>query len=185
MWSFLWCCRSDTLGHILPTLGKDWTHQGIARLYHKVSQWVWSAHSLQSANKGNVVKSTFLMQISHLFVCLIVYFPLNDIYLMSSCLNHRATVVQALCLSITGMDINSCTALRGPLAWLIWREATCTGSMSGEPCCRWARCCSAPAAFFLPFTGQTHLHYIGVTRIHSLEAIKAKLKIFIRSEWQL
>uniref|UniRef100_A0A674EKM4 phosphatidate phosphatase n=1 Tax=Salmo trutta TaxID=8032 RepID=A0A674EKM4_SALTR len=29
---------SDTLGHILPTLGKDWTHQGIARLYHRVSQ---------------------------------------------------------------------------------------------------------------------------------------------------
>uniref|UniRef100_A0A8C8DUJ6 phosphatidate phosphatase n=1 Tax=Oryzias sinensis TaxID=183150 RepID=A0A8C8DUJ6_9TELE len=30
--------RSDTLGHILPTLGKDWTHQGITHLYHKVSQ---------------------------------------------------------------------------------------------------------------------------------------------------
>ncbi|XP_069092050.1 phosphatidate phosphatase LPIN1 isoform X1 [Pleurodeles waltl] len=30
--------RSDTLGHILPTLGKDWTHQGIAKLYHKVSE---------------------------------------------------------------------------------------------------------------------------------------------------
>nr|XP_029530977.1 phosphatidate phosphatase LPIN1-like isoform X2 [Oncorhynchus nerka] len=30
--------RSDTLGHILPTLGKDWTHQGIARLFHRVSQ---------------------------------------------------------------------------------------------------------------------------------------------------
>ncbi|XP_047674325.1 phosphatidate phosphatase LPIN1-like isoform X1 [Tachysurus fulvidraco] len=30
--------RSDTLGHILPTLGKDWTHQGIVRLFHKVSQ---------------------------------------------------------------------------------------------------------------------------------------------------
>ncbi|XP_065144401.2 phosphatidate phosphatase LPIN1 isoform X2 [Paramisgurnus dabryanus] len=30
--------RSDTLGHILPTLGKDWTHQGIAQLYHRVSQ---------------------------------------------------------------------------------------------------------------------------------------------------
>ncbi|KAG7265892.1 hypothetical protein CRUP_009496 [Coryphaenoides rupestris] len=30
--------QSDTLGHILPTLGKDWTHQGIAQLYHKVSQ---------------------------------------------------------------------------------------------------------------------------------------------------
>ncbi|KAF3849766.1 hypothetical protein F7725_019485 [Dissostichus mawsoni] len=29
---------SDTLGHILPTLGKDWNHQGIAQLYHKVSQ---------------------------------------------------------------------------------------------------------------------------------------------------
>ncbi|KAJ3607278.1 hypothetical protein NHX12_026789 [Muraenolepis orangiensis] len=32
--------QSDTLGHILPTLGKDWTHQGIAQLYHKVSQEV-------------------------------------------------------------------------------------------------------------------------------------------------
>ncbi|XP_034044035.1 phosphatidate phosphatase LPIN1 isoform X2 [Thalassophryne amazonica] len=30
--------RSDTLGQILPTLGKDWTHQGIAQLYHRVSQ---------------------------------------------------------------------------------------------------------------------------------------------------
>ncbi|XP_051954330.1 phosphatidate phosphatase LPIN1-like isoform X2 [Xyrauchen texanus] len=30
--------RSDKLGHILPTLGKDWTHQGIAHLYHSVSQ---------------------------------------------------------------------------------------------------------------------------------------------------
>ncbi|KAK1805659.1 hypothetical protein P4O66_019931, partial [Electrophorus voltai] len=30
--------RSDTLGHILPTLGKDWTHQGITSLFHKVSQ---------------------------------------------------------------------------------------------------------------------------------------------------
>lgn len=36
--SFLSSFRSDTLGHILPTLGKDWTHQGIAKLYHKVSQ---------------------------------------------------------------------------------------------------------------------------------------------------
>ncbi|TRY88471.1 hypothetical protein DNTS_005153 [Danionella cerebrum] len=30
-------CRYK-LGHILPTLGKDWTHQGIARLYHNVSK---------------------------------------------------------------------------------------------------------------------------------------------------
>uniref|UniRef100_A0A8C7WKF2 Zgc:123305 n=1 Tax=Oncorhynchus mykiss TaxID=8022 RepID=A0A8C7WKF2_ONCMY len=30
--------RSDALGHILPQLGKDWTHQGIARLYHKIHQ---------------------------------------------------------------------------------------------------------------------------------------------------
>uniref|UniRef100_A0A8C4NDL5 LNS2/PITP domain-containing protein n=1 Tax=Eptatretus burgeri TaxID=7764 RepID=A0A8C4NDL5_EPTBU len=28
--------KSDTLGHILPTLGKDWTHEGIAKLYHNV-----------------------------------------------------------------------------------------------------------------------------------------------------
>uniref|UniRef100_A0A8C0J6P2 phosphatidate phosphatase n=1 Tax=Chelonoidis abingdonii TaxID=106734 RepID=A0A8C0J6P2_CHEAB len=28
--------KSDALGHILPYLGKDWTHQGIAKLYHKI-----------------------------------------------------------------------------------------------------------------------------------------------------
>ncbi|XP_019492643.1 PREDICTED: phosphatidate phosphatase LPIN3 isoform X2 [Hipposideros armiger] len=28
--------KSDTLGHILPQLGKDWTHQGITSLYHKI-----------------------------------------------------------------------------------------------------------------------------------------------------
>ncbi|XP_057168505.1 phosphatidate phosphatase LPIN3 isoform X3 [Ursus arctos] len=27
---------SDALGHILPQLGKDWTHQGITSLYHKI-----------------------------------------------------------------------------------------------------------------------------------------------------
>ncbi|KAK2862370.1 hypothetical protein Q5P01_001903 [Channa striata] len=30
--------RSDALGHILPQLGKDWTHKGIAKLYHKIHQ---------------------------------------------------------------------------------------------------------------------------------------------------
>ncbi|TMS19078.1 Phosphatidate phosphatase LPIN2 [Larimichthys crocea] len=29
---------SDALGHILPQFGKDWTHKGIARLYHKIHQ---------------------------------------------------------------------------------------------------------------------------------------------------
>nr|XP_047902315.1 phosphatidate phosphatase LPIN3 isoform X2 [Anser cygnoides] len=28
--------KSDALGHILPHLGKDWTHQGIAKLFHKI-----------------------------------------------------------------------------------------------------------------------------------------------------
>uniref|UniRef100_A0A672N3T4 phosphatidate phosphatase n=1 Tax=Sinocyclocheilus grahami TaxID=75366 RepID=A0A672N3T4_SINGR len=28
--------KSDALGHILPQLGKDWTHHGIAKLYHKI-----------------------------------------------------------------------------------------------------------------------------------------------------
>nr|XP_020854540.1 phosphatidate phosphatase LPIN3 isoform X2 [Phascolarctos cinereus] len=28
--------KSDALGHILPRLGKDWTHQGIIKLYHKI-----------------------------------------------------------------------------------------------------------------------------------------------------
>nr|XP_046240281.1 phosphatidate phosphatase LPIN2-like isoform X2 [Scatophagus argus] len=30
--------KSDALGHILPQLGKDWTHKGIAKLYHKIHQ---------------------------------------------------------------------------------------------------------------------------------------------------
>ncbi|RVE72399.1 hypothetical protein OJAV_G00040070 [Oryzias javanicus] len=30
--------KSDALGHILPQFGKDWTHKGIARLYHKIHQ---------------------------------------------------------------------------------------------------------------------------------------------------
>lgn len=33
---FLCGSRSDALGHILPQLGKDWTHQGITSLYHKI-----------------------------------------------------------------------------------------------------------------------------------------------------
>ncbi|XP_068919685.1 phosphatidate phosphatase LPIN3 [Petaurus breviceps papuanus] len=28
--------KSDALGHILPQLGKNWTHQGIIKLYHKI-----------------------------------------------------------------------------------------------------------------------------------------------------
>lgn len=30
--------KSDALGHILPQFGKDWTHSGIAKLYHKIHQ---------------------------------------------------------------------------------------------------------------------------------------------------
>ncbi|KAK7881732.1 hypothetical protein WMY93_030141 [Mugilogobius chulae] len=30
--------KSDVFGHILPHLGKDWTHQGIAQLYHSVHE---------------------------------------------------------------------------------------------------------------------------------------------------
>ncbi|XP_010020601.1 PREDICTED: phosphatidate phosphatase LPIN2 isoform X3 [Nestor notabilis] len=30
--------KSDALGHILPHLGKDWTHQGIAKLYHSINE---------------------------------------------------------------------------------------------------------------------------------------------------
>uniref|UniRef100_A0A7N8WRL8 phosphatidate phosphatase n=1 Tax=Mastacembelus armatus TaxID=205130 RepID=A0A7N8WRL8_9TELE len=30
--------KSDVFGHILPQLGKDWTHQGIAKLYHSVHE---------------------------------------------------------------------------------------------------------------------------------------------------
>ncbi|TDH14106.1 hypothetical protein EPR50_G00042200 [Perca flavescens] len=30
--------KSDALGQILPRFGKDWTHKGIAKLYHKIHQ---------------------------------------------------------------------------------------------------------------------------------------------------
>ncbi|XP_072267465.1 phosphatidate phosphatase LPIN2 [Pyxicephalus adspersus] len=30
--------KSDALGQILPQLGKDWTHQGIAKLYHSIHE---------------------------------------------------------------------------------------------------------------------------------------------------
>lgn len=30
--------KSDALGQILPQLGKDWTHQGIAKLYHSINE---------------------------------------------------------------------------------------------------------------------------------------------------
>uniref|UniRef100_A0A672G5G4 phosphatidate phosphatase n=1 Tax=Salarias fasciatus TaxID=181472 RepID=A0A672G5G4_SALFA len=30
--------KSDVFGHILPQLGKDWTHRGIAKLYHSVHE---------------------------------------------------------------------------------------------------------------------------------------------------
>ncbi|GAA6073549.1 phosphatidate phosphatase LPIN2 isoform X1, partial [Tachysurus ichikawai] len=29
---------SDVLGHFLPQFGKDWTHQGIAKLYHTIHE---------------------------------------------------------------------------------------------------------------------------------------------------
>ncbi|XP_053089206.1 phosphatidate phosphatase LPIN2 isoform X2 [Pangasianodon hypophthalmus] len=30
--------KSDVLGHFLPQIGKDWTHQGIAKLYHTIHE---------------------------------------------------------------------------------------------------------------------------------------------------
>lgn len=131
------CCRSDTLGHILPTLGKDWTHQGIASLYHKVSLWVWAAERKSDQTLFTVEDSR-----------------------------------PGLCFSLTGMDTSSCTAPRGPSAWRIWPEATCTGSTSRELCCRWARCCSAPAASSLPFTGQTPLKHS-----HHEKALNKKVQL--------
>ncbi|VEL21397.1 unnamed protein product [Protopolystoma xenopodis] len=29
--------RSDVLGHLLPMLGRDWTHDGVAQLYHQIA----------------------------------------------------------------------------------------------------------------------------------------------------
>lgn len=30
--------KSDMLGHVLPRLGKDWTHQGVAKLFTTIAQ---------------------------------------------------------------------------------------------------------------------------------------------------
>lgn len=29
--------RSDLLGHVLPTLGVDWSHPGISQLFHNIA----------------------------------------------------------------------------------------------------------------------------------------------------
>lgn len=29
--------RSDLLGHVLPTLGVDWSHPGITQLFHNIA----------------------------------------------------------------------------------------------------------------------------------------------------
>jgi phosphatidate phosphatase LPIN len=30
--------RSDLLGHVLPTLGVDWSHPGITQLFHNIAR---------------------------------------------------------------------------------------------------------------------------------------------------
>lgn len=119
--------RSDTLGHILPTLGKDWTHQGIARLYHRVSQWV--PHHIQSmSHLSNVRKK--------------VHFKMSNI---------SKTHCQ------TGTATNLCTVQLGLLAWLIWPGVTYTGLMKEALCYPWDLCCLVLVVCSLHFTGwNTH-----------------------------
>lgn len=47
--------RSDALGHILPQFGKDWTHKGIAKLYHKIHQYVKRLFAFQQSNSKKTV----------------------------------------------------------------------------------------------------------------------------------
>ncbi|XP_063558430.1 phosphatidate phosphatase LPIN3 isoform X6 [Gorilla gorilla gorilla] len=53
--------KSDALGHILPQLGKDWTHQGITSLYHKI-------HLEVIEKKPEVFKVACLSDIQQLFL---------------------------------------------------------------------------------------------------------------------
>ncbi|XP_047296344.1 phosphatidate phosphatase LPIN3 isoform X6 [Homo sapiens] len=53
--------KSDALGHILPQLGKDWTHQGITSLYHKIQLEVIE-------KKPEVFKVACLSDIQQLFL---------------------------------------------------------------------------------------------------------------------
>uniref|UniRef100_A0A671MG82 phosphatidate phosphatase n=1 Tax=Sinocyclocheilus anshuiensis TaxID=1608454 RepID=A0A671MG82_9TELE len=41
--------KSDVFGQILPQFGKDWTHQGIAKLYHSVAEHVFFTKRAQAA----------------------------------------------------------------------------------------------------------------------------------------
>uniref|UniRef100_A0A672N1L8 phosphatidate phosphatase n=1 Tax=Sinocyclocheilus grahami TaxID=75366 RepID=A0A672N1L8_SINGR len=41
--------KSDVFGQILPQFGKDWTHQGIAKLYHSVAEHVFFIKRAQAA----------------------------------------------------------------------------------------------------------------------------------------
>ncbi|XP_074068073.1 phosphatidate phosphatase LPIN3 isoform X2 [Macrotis lagotis] len=53
--------KSDALGHILPQLGKDWTHHGIIKLYHKI-------HLEVIERKPEVFKIECLTDIHNLFL---------------------------------------------------------------------------------------------------------------------
>ncbi|XP_049930615.1 phosphatidate phosphatase LPIN2 isoform X4 [Epinephelus moara] len=52
--------KSDVFGQILPQLGKDWTHQGIAKLYHSVAEEVIE-------KKPEIFKIECLTDIKNLF----------------------------------------------------------------------------------------------------------------------
>lgn len=52
--------RSDALGHILPQFGKDWTHKGIAKLYHKIHQYVKNITRSQTEMSGQLLSSVVL-----------------------------------------------------------------------------------------------------------------------------
>ena len=79
----LFLSRSDVFGQILPQLGKDWTHPGIARLYHLVHEYVsrldrQCSHKISHLNGDSVqlMSHSFNLSLSH-SLCLFLSFPLS------------------------------------------------------------------------------------------------------------
>ena len=52
--------RSDVMGHILPMLGRDWSHSGIAELYTNIKKNNYQILYLTARPIGQVIIILFL-----------------------------------------------------------------------------------------------------------------------------
>ncbi|NXP75499.1 LPIN3 phosphatase, partial [Ramphastos sulfuratus] len=108
--------RSDALGHILPHLGKDWTHHGIVKLFHKIhlNGYKFLYCSARAIGMAHITKG-YLKWVNEQGCCL----PKGPILLAPSSLfsafhreviEKKPEVFKIACL----MDIQKLFATQGP-----------------------------------------------------------------------